>query len=74
MEKKPEVPSEVIEEIKLKEKPEPVKGNTSFLYDKKQFSVKIPAAIITELDWKAHEKIEVTIESADVLRLRRIKK
>jgi len=67
--KKPIIPSEIIEEIGLKE-PISMKKTVALIYDSKQYSIKIPAGIIEEIKWKAGDKIEIEIEGAE-LKLRK---
>ncbi len=69
--KKPRVPAEIIEEIGLKE-PMSLKKTAPLLYDTKQYSIKIPAGIIEEVNWAAGDKIDFEIEG-DGLKLRRAK-
>lgn len=69
--KQPRVPAEIIEEIGLKE-PISLKKTAPLLYDTKQYSIKIPAGIIEEVNWSAGDTIDIEIES-DGLKLRKAK-
>jgi len=70
---RPVIPSEIIEEIGLKE-PKPISKIATLIQDKKhtkQFSIKFPTGIIEELEWGAGDKIEMKIEN-DGLKLLRV--
>lgn len=67
--KQPLIPPEIIEDIGLKE-PISIKKTVTLIYDSKQYSIKIPAGIIEEIEWKAGDKIEIEIEG-DWLKLRK---
>jgi hypothetical protein len=70
---KPVVPSDIIDEIGLKE-PTQIRKIATLIQDTKhtkQFSIKFPLGIIEETGWVAGDKIEIGIES-DGLKLRKI--
>jgi hypothetical protein len=71
---KPVVPSDIIDEIGLRE-PAPIKKTATLIQDikhTKQFSIKFPTGIIEEIQWAAGDKIEIEIETGG-LKLRKVK-
>lgn len=59
------IPDEIMEEIELQE-PESLKKVVTLIQDVKhtnQFSIKIPASIIDEIDWNGGDKISIEIEN-----------
>ena len=61
--KKPVIPSEIIEEIELKE-PKSLKKTATLIQDTKhtkQYSIKFTVEIIESVKWVAGDKIEIEI-------------
>lgn len=63
------IPDEIISEIELQE-PESLKKIVTLIQDVKhtnQFSIKIPASIIDEIDWNGGDKISIEIENGNLV-------
>lgn len=75
MEKRPKIPNDVIEEIKLKEpKSEKKVVKVSQTKSTNQFSIKIPSSISMELGLKKSDKFEINITDKNILTLTRLRK
>ena len=73
MQKKTNIPQEVIEEIELKE-PKEVSREIKIIYSKQtnQFSVKIPSSVSRKLKLKPTEKFEVTVVEGKNILLKKV--
>lgn len=63
------IPDEIMEEIELKE-PESLRKVATLIQDTKhtnQFSIKIPASIIDEIDWNGGDRISIEIEDGKLV-------
>lgn len=66
----PKIPEEIIEEIRLGEAKK-IKKTVTLIGDTKQFSIKLPKAVIEEIGWKAGDKIDIEIDNTN-LKLKRV--
>jgi hypothetical protein len=67
--KRPVVPSEIIEEIGLRE-PKTLKKTATLIQDTKhtnQYSIKISTDLIESVNWIAGDKIEIKIENDELI-------
>lgn len=73
MQKKTNIPQEVIEEIELKE-PKEVSKEIKIIYSKQtnQFSVKIPSSVSRKLRLKPTDKFEVTVVEGKNILLKKV--
>lgn len=56
------IPEDIIQEIGLNE-PKSLKKTVKLIHDGKQYSMKIPAILIEETEWKSGDTIEITIKN-----------
>lgn len=56
------IPKDIIQGIGLSE-PKSLKRAVKLIYDGKQYSIKIPAILIEEIEWQAGDNIEITIKN-----------
>jgi len=56
------IPEDIIQEIGLSE-PKSLKKTAKLIHDGKQYSMKIPAILIEEMEWQPGDNIEITIKN-----------